>query len=174
MVAIQSFASPLVDRFFTEGRVPKGAGWAKIASVATRKLDMLDYAATLSDLASPPGDPPVRSTSKSVTTTEEAEGTMSATRRRRPPTRPGEILREEFLVPLGLTQKELADHLGCDVKVVNRIVNGRTSVTAAMALKLGATFRTTPEFWLNAQKAVDLHRAAHSLHELPEPMVRAG
>ena len=43
---------------------------------------------------------------------------------------PGEILREEFLVPLGLTQKELADHLGCDVKVINRIVNGRTSVTA--------------------------------------------
>ena len=55
-MAIQSFASPLVDRFFTEGRVPKGAGWAKIASVATRKLDMLDYAATLSDLASPPGN----------------------------------------------------------------------------------------------------------------------
>ena len=99
---------------------------------------------------------------------------MSATRRRRPPTRPGEILREEFLVPLGLTQKELADHLGCDVKVVNRIINGRTSVTAAMALKLGATFRTTPEFWLNAQKAVDLYQAAHSLHALPEPMVRAG
>jgi addiction module HigA family antidote len=99
---------------------------------------------------------------------------MKATRRHRPPTRPGEILHEEFLVPLGLTQKELADHLGCDVKVVNRIVNGRTSVTAAMALKLGATFRTTPEFWLNAQKAVDLYRAASSLHELPEPMVRAG
>ena len=70
-----------------------------------------------------------------------------------PPTRPGEILREEFLVPLGMTQKELADHLGCDVKVVNRIVNGRTSVTAEMALKLGAAFGTTPEFWLNAQKA---------------------
>ena len=97
-----------------------------------------------------------------------------ATRRQRPPTRPGEILHEEFLVPLGLTQKELADHLGCDVKVVNRIVNGRTSVTAAMALKLGATFRTTPELWLNAQKAVDLYRAANSLHELPEPMVHAG
>jgi addiction module HigA family antidote len=66
--------------------------------------------------------------------------------------------------------KQVAD-LGCDVKVVNRIVNGRTSVTAAMALKLGATFRTTPEFWLNAQKAVDLYRAANSLHALPEPMV---
>jgi addiction module HigA family antidote len=94
--------------------------------------------------------------------------------RRRQPTSPGEILREEFLVPLGLTQKELADHLSCDVKVVNRIVNGRASVTAAMALKLGATFRTTPEFWLNAQKAMDLYRAASSLNELPEPVVRAG
>lgn len=99
---------------------------------------------------------------------------MSAMRRRRRPTSPGEILREEFLVPLGLTQKELADHLHCDVKVVNRIVNGRTSVTAAMALKLGATFRTTPEFWLNAQKALDLHRAAGSLRELPAPVVQAG
>jgi len=99
---------------------------------------------------------------------------MNTMSRRRQPTSPGEILREEFLVPLGLTQKELADHLGCDVKVVNRIVNGRTSVTAAMALKLGATFRTTPEFWLNAQKAVDLYQAAGSLRELPEPVVQAG
>jgi addiction module HigA family antidote len=55
-------------------------------------------------------------------------------------------------MPLGLTQKELGDHLGCDVKVVTRIVNGRTSVTAAMALKLGATFRTTPEFWLKRRE----------------------
>ena len=76
--------------------------------------------------------------------------------RRRKPTGPGEILREEFLIPLDLTQKQLADHLGCDVKVVNRIVNGRASVGAEMALKLAAAFRTTPDFWLNAQKAVDL------------------
>ena len=94
--------------------------------------------------------------------------------RRRQPTTPGEILREEFLIPLGMTQRQLADHLGCDVKVVNRIVNGRTSVTAEMALKLGATFRTTPEFWLNAQKAVDLHHAARHLPSLPKPLLRAG
>jgi addiction module HigA family antidote len=56
----------------------------------------------------------------------------------------------------------------------NRIVNGRTSVTAAMALKLGATFRTTPEFWLDAKTTVDLYRAAGALCELPEPMVQAG
>ena len=63
---------------------------------------------------------------------------MMIRRARRQPTSPGEILREEFLVPLGMTQKQLADHLGCDIKVVNRIVNGRTSVSAGMALKLGA------------------------------------
>ena len=94
--------------------------------------------------------------------------------RRREPTTPGEILREEFLLPLGMTQKLLADHLGCDVKVINRIINGRTSVTAEMALRLGATFRTSPEFWLNAQKAVDLHKAARHLSSLPKPVLRAG
>jgi addiction module HigA family antidote len=96
---------------------------------------------------------------------------MKTMTRQRRPTSPGEILREEFLVPLSLTQKQLADHLECDVKVVNRIVNGRTSVSAGMALKLGAAFRTTPEFWLNAQKAVDLYRAARELSKLPRPLL---
>ena len=96
---------------------------------------------------------------------------MKTMTRQRKPTGPGEILREEFLTSLGLTQKHLADHLGCDVKVINRIVNGRTSVSAEMALKLGAAFRTTPEFWLNAQKAVDLYRAARQLPNLPRPLL---
>ena len=94
--------------------------------------------------------------------------------RRRKPTTPGEILREEFLAPLGLSQKDLATHLGCDLKVINRIVNGRSAVTAEMALKLGAALRTTPEFWLNAQKAVDIHRAIRHLVKLPKPLLRAG
>lgn len=91
----------------------------------------------------------------------------------RKPTGPGEILREKFLTPLGLTQRQVADSLGCDVKVVNRLVNGRTSVSAEMALKLGAAFRTTPEFWLNAQKAVDLYEAAERVTDLPRPLLRA-
>ncbi len=91
----------------------------------------------------------------------------------RKPTTPGEILREEFLGPMGMTQKALATHIGCDVKVVNRIVNARTSVTAEMALKLGVTFGTTPEFWLNAQRAIDLHRATSRLRTLPRPLRRA-
>ena len=89
------------------------------------------------------------------------------------PTSPGKILHEKFLLPLDITQKQLADHLGCDVKVVNRIVNGRTSVSPTMALKLGATFRTTPEFWLNAQTAVDIYRASRDGPDLPRPILRA-
>jgi addiction module HigA family antidote len=72
-----------------------------------------------------------------------------------------------------MTQKRLADHLGCDVKVVNRIVNGRSAVTAEMALKLGAALGTTPEFWLNAQKACDLFDALESAGPLPEPLVHS-
>ena len=94
-------------------------------------------------------------------------------KRKREPTTPGEILREEFLLPLGMTQKELGDHIGCDVKVINRLVNGRTSVSAEMALKLGATFVTSPEFGLNAQKAVDLFRAENQVPDLPPPVLKA-
>ena len=63
----------------------------------------------------------------------------------REPTPPGEILAEEFLKPMNLTQKQLADHLGCDVKVINRIVNNRTSITAEMAVKLGFALGTSPD-----------------------------
>lgn len=88
----------------------------------------------------------------------------------REPTTPGEILREEFLLPLEMTQKKLAEHLDCDVKVINRIINGRSSISAEMALKLGATFKMTPDFWLNAQKAVDIFKASKKLKQLPGPL----
>ena len=94
-------------------------------------------------------------------------------KRKRKPTSPGEILVEEFLKPMGLTQKQLAEHIGCDLKVINRIANERTSVTAETAVKLAAAFETTPDFWLNAQKAVDLYRAAEALGALPDSLLRA-
>ena len=72
---------------------------------------------------------------------------------------------------MGLTQKKLADHIGCDIKVVNRIINGRTSVTAEMALKLASVFKTTPDFWLNAQKAVDVYIASQRLTKLPSSLL---
>jgi len=92
----------------------------------------------------------------------------------REPTPPGEILDEEFLKPLNMTQKELADHLGCDVKVINRIVNTRTSISAEMAIKLGFALGTSPEFWLNAQQAVDLFKAKKKLREVPDPLIQVG
>ena len=93
---------------------------------------------------------------------------------KRRPTPAGEILKEEFLKPLEMTQKQLADHIGCDVKVINRIVNEKTSVTAEMALKLGAALNTSPEFWLNAQKAIDVFEAKKLIEKLPEPIFKAG
>jgi len=91
---------------------------------------------------------------------------------KRKPTSPGEILSEEFLKPLGMTQKELADHIGCDIKVINRLVNSRTSLTAQMAIRLAATFGTTPEFWLNTQQSLDLYRASKEIKDIPKKYKR--
>lgn len=88
----------------------------------------------------------------------------------RKPTSPGEILNDEFLKPMKLTQKQLADHIGCDIKVINRIINARSSVTVEIALKLAATFRTSPDFWLNAQRELDLYTASKNIKTLPAPI----
>jgi proteic killer suppression protein len=55
-MAIRTFADPRLESFFRDGRAPRGAGWAGVAKVVARKLDMLDYAAVLQDLTSPPGN----------------------------------------------------------------------------------------------------------------------
>jgi addiction module HigA family antidote len=90
---------------------------------------------------------------------------------KRKPTTPGEILYEQFLIPLELTQKALADHLGCDYKVINRIVNEQASVTPEIAIRLGLAFDTTPDFWLNAQTALDLWKL-HSKKPKIRPLIR--
>ncbi len=89
----------------------------------------------------------------------------------RKPTSVGEILKDEYLAPLKMSQKQLADHVGCDIKVVNRLVNERSGLSAVMALKLAATFNTTAEFWLNAQKAMDLYIAGKNLKKLPKAVI---
>jgi addiction module HigA family antidote len=98
--------------------------------------------------------------------------TISRRKVTRKPTTPGDFLRFEFLEPLGLTQKELADHIDCDIKVINRIVNGKAVVTVPVAIKLGAAFKTSAEFWLNAQRAIDLHEAEQSIKKLPTPLLK--
>jgi addiction module HigA family antidote len=80
--------------------------------------------------------------------------------------RPGEVL-QEFLSKLGITQTQFATHVENDPKVVNRIINGRSGITAEMSLKLSAALGTTPEYWLDLQREVDLSEAKRKLKKLP-------
>ena len=74
------------------------------------------------------------------------------------PTHPGEVLRREYLAPLGITQVALAAHIGVPVQRVNELVRGKRGVTAETAWLLAQAFDTTPDFWMNLQAAHDLAR----------------
>lgn len=80
----------------------------------------------------------------------------------RRPVSPGEVLLEDFLIPLGMTQKEAAERLKISYPRMNEIVKGHRSVTPDTALRLGRLTATEPEFWLNLQQAIDLWDALHS------------
>jgi len=80
----------------------------------------------------------------------------------RPPTHPGEMLLEEFLKPLEMTQSELAKRIHVSFPRVNEIINGRRGITPDTALRLSRLFGTTPEFWLNGQRNWDLWHALQS------------
>lgn len=75
------------------------------------------------------------------------------------PTHPGEMLREDFMPDFNLTTAGLAEKLGFSRQTVNELLRERRSVSPAMALRLSKLFSNTPEFWLNAQRAVDLWHA---------------
>ncbi|MCL2464259.1 MAG: HigA family addiction module antitoxin [Micrococcales bacterium] len=72
---------------------------------------------------------------------------------------PGEILREEFLEPMGVSQYRLAQAIGVDQGRVSRIVRGTQAITADTALRLAAYFGTSPQFWLRLQESYDLATA---------------
>ena len=74
----------------------------------------------------------------------------------RSPTHPGEVLLEEFLTPLGITQVKLASHIGVPTQRVNELVRGKRGVTPETAWLLSKALSTSPEFWLNLQAAYDL------------------
>src|SRR6266446_5159076 len=79
---------------------------------------------------------------------------MSKAKRR--PTHPGELLREETLPAAGLTPSELAARLGVSPRGINALLNERRAVTPDLAHRLARIFKTTPEFWLRLQEAVDI------------------
>ena len=82
------------------------------------------------------------------------------------PTHPGEVLNEEFLKPLGLTQVALAEHLGIPVQRINELVRRKRGVTPETAWLLAGAFGTTPDFWINLQTSHDL-AATRPTKEVP-------
>ncbi len=79
------------------------------------------------------------------------------------PTHPGEMLREDFLPDYGLTVSSFAKALGVSRQTVNELLRERRAVSPDMALRLSRLFGNSPEFWLNAQRAVDLWDAARNM-----------
>lgn len=96
--------------------------------------------------------------SKSLITTEELDMT-----RKLPPIHPGEILREEFMVPFGLSSTALANAIGVTPARVNEIVRERRGITADTALRLARYFGTDAQSWLNLQKNHELEVARREL-----------
>ena len=80
----------------------------------------------------------------------------------RVPTHPGEMLLEEFLGPLGLTQRDLAAAIHVPYQRVNELVNGRRGITPSTPLRLAKYFDVSPAFWLNLQLRWDLYHAIQS------------
>jgi len=80
----------------------------------------------------------------------------------RAPTHPGEMLLEEFLIPMGLTQRDLANSIHVPYQRINEIINGRRGVTPSSALRLSKFFGVSPDFWMNLQLRWDLYFAQQS------------
>jgi len=87
------------------------------------------------------------------------------------PIHPGEILLEEFLIPMGITQYRLAKSIHVPQRRISEIVHGKRAITADTALRLGRFFRMEPQFWLNLQSRYDLLAAEQALGERIEAEV---
>jgi addiction module HigA family antidote len=89
------------------------------------------------------------------------------------PTHPGEMLLEEFLLPLKVSQVRFAAHLGIPTQRVNEIVNGKRGVTPETALLFAAALGTSPEFWINLQGSHDLAMARSHVKGMPIALIGA-
>jgi addiction module HigA family antidote len=92
--------------------------------------------------------------------------------KRLPPVTPGEILREEYMVPLGLSANKLSEVLGVPANRVTAIINGDRGITADTALRLAKCFDTSPDFWLNLQGLHDLEIARRESGKAIEKKVK--
>lgn len=95
------------------------------------------------------------------------------TKKKLPPIHPGEILEEEFLKPMGISQYRLAKDISVPPRRINEIVHGKRSITADTALRLGKFFGISAQFWLNLQTRFDLEIAEDLLSDRLDREVHA-
>jgi addiction module HigA family antidote len=175
---IRSFRTPDTERLFQ--REPVRRWSADLPRAALRKLVVLDAAESLDDLRVPPGkrlqelsgdragQPSIRVNDQwrvwfrwrdgdalDVEITDDHEEPVM-TAQKLAPVHPGEVLLEEFLKPLELSQYRLAKALSVPPRRINEIVHGKRAVSANTALRLARYFQTTDRFWLNLQARFDL------------------
>jgi len=190
---IKFFRSKETEQLHARQRVKRFRGFERVAQ---RNLRQLDIATELRDLASPPGHrlealKGHRGASTAfasaisgasavcgdvlllvIHTLNVVRISITAKSRRLPPVHPGEILREDFMVPLGISMNKLALDLGVPVTRIAEIVHERRGITPDTALRLGRYFTTSARFWLNAQAAYDLEVAQDELQSAVQREVR--
>jgi addiction module HigA family antidote len=109
-----------------------------------------------------------RTRSKLLITTEEPNMTKLLDE-----IHPGEVLKEDFMVPMGITTRQLSADLDVTSSRISEIVNGKRAISAETALRLGLFFKMEPRFWLNLQAEYDMRMAERELREQIAPRIRA-
>ena len=180
---IKSFAGSPTEQFYLSGK--SRTIRATLHSVAKRKLFQLEYARELSDLASPPGNRlkalkggpkgqySIRINDQYRLCLEFRNDQMTDERKTKSPKKkqrmwtlhPGEILREEYLRPLGLTPYRLARDLHVPVPRINDIVLEKRAISADTAVRLAKFFGTSEAFWLGMQADYDAQQVKKSLQK---------
>jgi antitoxin HigA-1 len=187
---IRSFADKETERIAQRFHSRR---FAAIERNAFRKLRQIENVSRIEELAEPPGNrlesfteiakgrgvfastingESVLSGEIAMPTKSKSLTTTKATARKTPPLHPGEMLREEFMKPLGLSANALALALRVPVTRISEIVHERRSVSADTALRLARYFRMSPEFWMRLQAQYDLESTQDSLAATIEREVR--
>ena len=163
---IRSFANGATEDLFdgVDSRRARRACPVELWPVVTRKLTQINRVRDLHELAVSPGNRLERR--RGLRTATEPAASRALVRRRlpteRPPTHPGEMLLEEFLRPLRISQSAFAIQLGVSFPRLNEIVNRRRSVTPDTALRLAQVTGMSADFWLGLQQDWDLWHALRS------------
>jgi addiction module HigA family antidote len=154
-MAIQSFACNVTEALFNRERAGRFAG---IQLVARRKLEQLEWAAGLQDLLCLDQGWPARGRDRGLPLKQ-----VNAMAKKLPPIHPGEVLKEDFLTPLGISNYRLAKEIGVPAQRIGEIVAGRRGISADTDLRLCRFFGLSEGYWLRGQARYDTECAKDSI-----------